>query len=116
MMRRNYIVLDIGGGAYAFYAHCKQGSIAVREGNRVKQGDVIAHLGNSGNTSEAHLHFQIMRGPAPLGSTNWPFAIHRFVVAGPLSERGLVDEPRPGERQDAMVMVNNVTDFPKILR
>ena len=50
-------MLDLGNGVYAFYAHLKTGSPAVRVGDRVRRGQEIARTGNSGNTSEAHLHF-----------------------------------------------------------
>lgn len=110
----NYIILDLGEGFYAFYAHIEEGTIAVKQGDEVKAGDVIAHLGNSGNSSEAHLHFHIMRGPTPLASTNWPFVIDNFDLRGTLSNDGFLEEPAPQERADAMVMVRNVTDFPQV--
>jgi Peptidase family M23 len=45
----NHIVQDIGGGAYAFYAHLQKGSLLVRPGDKVTKGQVIAKLGNTGN-------------------------------------------------------------------
>ncbi|CAI6082550.1 hypothetical protein PAECIP112173_03602 [Paenibacillus sp. JJ-100] len=59
----NYVVIDHGQGEYSFTAHIKKGSVAVKKGDRVKQGDLIGDLGNSGNSSEAHLHFQVSDGP-----------------------------------------------------
>ncbi|WP_026851674.1 M23 family metallopeptidase [Glaciibacter superstes] len=57
----NSIVLDLGNGVYALYAHMQQGSAQVKVGDTVKKGQEIGRLGNSGNTSEAHLHFQLQR-------------------------------------------------------
>ena len=56
----------IGAGQYAAYAHLRRGSVLVRPGDRVYRGQIIAECGNSGNTSEPHLHFQLMdrRRPA----------------------------------------------------
>ncbi|MEU5956125.1 M23 family metallopeptidase [Streptomyces sp. NPDC047525] len=59
----NHIVLDLGEGTYAVYAHVQQGSLAVRAGDKVVAGQVIARCGNSGNTTEPHLHFQLMDCP-----------------------------------------------------
>ncbi|MNO45439.1 Murein DD-endopeptidase MepM [compost metagenome] len=57
----NNVVID-HGGEYSHLAHLKKGSITVKPGDKVKQGDIIGLTGNSGNTSEPHLHFQISDG------------------------------------------------------
>ena len=44
---------------YLFFAHFKQHSIQVKEGDRVKQGQLLGLCGNSGNSSEPHLHFHV---------------------------------------------------------
>lgn len=59
----NYVVIDHGNGEYSITAHIKEGSVAVQKGDKLKQGDRIGELGNSGNSSEAHLHFQVSDGP-----------------------------------------------------
>ena len=77
----NSIVLDLGGGCYALYAHLRARSIAVKPGDRVKRGQTIAHVGNSGNTLAPHLHFHVMDTP-PLASNGLPYAIDAFQVTG----------------------------------
>ncbi|MGA5340504.1 M23 family metallopeptidase [Streptomyces griseoincarnatus] len=69
----NHVVLDLGGGAYALYAHLRRGSLTVREGYRVHAGQVLAQVGNSGNSTEPHLHFQLMDGPDPDTARGIPF-------------------------------------------
>ncbi|KOY15600.1 hypothetical protein AMS66_16030 [Paenibacillus xylanivorans] len=59
----NFVVIDHGHGEYSITAHIKEGTISVKKGDKVKQGDLIGELGNSGNSSEAHLHFQVSDGP-----------------------------------------------------
>lgn len=56
----NHLVLDLGDGTYALYAHLKRGSLAVRPGDRVRTGQLLARCGNSGNSTEPHVHFQLM--------------------------------------------------------
>jgi hypothetical protein len=57
----NFIQLDCGG-VYAFYGHVQQGSARVKRGDRVKQGDVLALVGNSGSSHAPHLHFTMIDG------------------------------------------------------
>ncbi|AIQ71680.1 metalloendopeptidase [Paenibacillus graminis] len=57
----NVVVID-HGGEYSFLAHLKQGSVTVKKGDSVKTGDVIGKAGNSGNSSEPHLHYQVSDG------------------------------------------------------
>jgi len=78
----NHVILDLGGGVYAFYAHMIKGSVVVHKGDRVKRGQLLGKLGNSGNTSAPHLHFQLMDGPSALGSQGIPYAIDSFALAG----------------------------------
>lgn len=74
----NNVVEDIGGGRYALYAHLRPGSITVKPGDIVRRGQVLARLGNSGNSSEPHLHFQVCDAPSFVMSSGLPFAIDRF--------------------------------------
>ncbi|MBQ1098563.1 M23 family metallopeptidase [Streptomyces sp. b94] len=69
----NHLVLDLGDGTYALYAHVRRGSFAVREGDRVHAGQMLARCGNSGNSSEPHVHFQLMDGPDPDTARGVPF-------------------------------------------
>jgi Peptidase family M23 len=92
----NYVVVDIGHGLYAFYAHMQPGSIRVKEGDRVNTGDVLGLLGNTGNTDAPHLHFHIMDGPSPLRSNGVPFVFGAFTGAGQVSDQNALNSPRPG--------------------
>jgi hypothetical protein len=77
----NHVALDIGNGNYALYAHVQPGSLRVKVGDRVKRGQVLALLGNSGNSTEPHVHFQIADGPTFLSSEGVPYAVD-FEVLG----------------------------------
>ena len=76
------MIEDIGDGLYAFYAHMQPGSLRVKVGDRVRRGQVLGLLGNSGNSSEPHLHFQICDANSELGSEGIPYAFRSFEVQG----------------------------------
>jgi murein DD-endopeptidase MepM/ murein hydrolase activator NlpD len=78
----NHIALDLGHGHYAHYGHFQPGSIRVRKGDRVRRGQVLGLVGNSGNSTEPHLHFQISDGPAILASDGLPYELDTFVHDG----------------------------------
>jgi len=52
----NVVVVYYGEGISVLYAHLKKGSVKVKKGDRVKQGQVLGHVGNSGNSLSPHLH------------------------------------------------------------
>ena len=70
----NSVVLDLGDGVHAVFAHLRRGSVRVEKGDRVKAGDVLGEVGNSGNSSEPHLHFHLMDRPGALVAAGLPFA------------------------------------------
>ncbi|MDV3128508.1 M23 family metallopeptidase [Mycobacterium sp. 21AC1] len=74
----NHIVQDIGDGNYALYAHLKPQSLKVKPGDDLSSGQVIAALGNSGNSDAPHLHFHLMDGPDPLAANGLPFVFTSF--------------------------------------
>lgn len=76
----NFVAIDIGHGRYALYAHVQPGSLRVKPGDHVRRGQVIALLGNSGNSTEPHVHFQIADGPTFLSSEGLPYAVKYEVV------------------------------------
>jgi murein DD-endopeptidase MepM/ murein hydrolase activator NlpD len=78
----NYVTIRIGPDRYATYAHLKRGSIRVHTGQRVGSGEVIALVGNTGQSTGPHLHFQISDGNSFLGSEGVPFVFDRFRFLG----------------------------------
>ena len=68
----NHVIMEIGEGLYAFYAHMQPGSVRVKVGDHVRRGQVLGLLGNSGNSSEPHLHFHICNENSELGCEGLP--------------------------------------------
>ncbi|MGA5462254.1 peptidoglycan DD-metalloendopeptidase family protein [Mycobacterium sp. NPDC050041] len=98
----NHVVQDLGDGNYAFYAHLKTGSVKVKPGDRLTTGQVIASLGNTGNTDAPHLHFHVMSTPDPLLSDGLPFVFSSYRLdsrlASPAAIDGLFDnKPAPSQ-------------------
>lgn len=78
----NAVVLDLGHGAYALYAHLQPRSIRVTAGQAVRRGDVLGLVGNSGNSIAPHLHFHVMDGRSPLASNGLPSVLRGFTITG----------------------------------
>ena len=57
----NHVVIQLETGTYLVIAHLKQGSVVVKTGDTVEEGQVIGECGNSGNTSEPHIHIHHQR-------------------------------------------------------
>jgi hypothetical protein len=91
----NHVVVDMGDGLFAFYAHMQPGSIEVRKGQKVKPGDVIGLLGNTGNTDGAHLHFHVMDSRSPLQSNGVPFVFDRMTGQGTVADLGALQAGEP---------------------
>lgn len=117
----NMLVVDIGDGAYAFYAHLQRGSLKAKLGDKVKAGQVLGLLGNTGNSTAPHLHFHLMDSTSPLAANGLPFVIRRFTSRGvmPAGDEDAMEEGKPitvekrltGEHVNRLPMDNQVVDF-----
>lgn len=76
----NHVILDLGDGRFAYYAHLQPGSVAVTVGDRVKRGQVLGRIGNSGDAREPHLHFQLTDAPDILAAEGLPHVIDRYWI------------------------------------
>jgi hypothetical protein len=115
----NYVAIDVGQGRYALYAHVQPHSLRVKVGDRVKRGQIVALLGNSGNSTEPHVHFQIADGPTFLSSEGLPYAFESFEVFG---RCGIDNGPPPAIKcsrgasvtvKNGMPLQNELVRFPK---
>lgn len=59
----NYVKIYHGNKIYTLYAHLKNG-IKVKKGQKVKQGDLLGHMGNTGKAAGNHLHYEYYKGGA----------------------------------------------------
>jgi murein DD-endopeptidase MepM/ murein hydrolase activator NlpD len=111
----NHVILDLGGGRYAFYAHLRPGTLRVRTGDLVRRGQVLGLVGNSGNSTEPHLHFHLADANSPLGSEGIPYVHESFEILGrckgPLT--GCTRSQTPEQRRREMPAGNMIIRFPE---
>jgi len=74
----NTITLDLGGDQFAYYMHLEPGSLRVKAGDRVRRGQILAHVGCSGDAREPHLHFEVTDSSKPLSGEGVPYLIDRY--------------------------------------
>jgi murein DD-endopeptidase MepM/ murein hydrolase activator NlpD len=75
----NNAIIDIGDNKYACYCHIIPGSFKVKKGDKVKEGQVIALLGNTGQSDIPHLHFEVVSGkPTIIGGEGYPFVFREY--------------------------------------
>jgi Peptidase family M23 len=75
----NFVVQDIGG-SFVLYAHMQPGSVRVSAGDRIRRGEIIGKVGNTGNSQAPHLHLHVTDGPSPLTSNGVPYVFEEFTA------------------------------------
>lgn len=90
----NHVVLDFGTDEFGFLAHMRQGSVRVQAGETVTAGQELGRCGNSGNTSEPHLHFHLQTTPDLSNGEGLPAAFNDYMADGKVVEKG---EPVAGQ-------------------
>lgn len=91
----NFIVIDHGTGEYSLLAHLARGSVTVEVGERVSAGQPLARVGNSGMSTEPHLHYHLMDHADWHKAQGLPAQFALFARNGRLVERA---EPRRGDQ------------------
>lgn len=89
----NAVVVDHGEGYVATYAHLIPGRLEVAVGHRVEAGATLGYIGNSGNSTEPHLHLHVCDAPSLLACQGRAYAFDRFVEIAIV--KGPNDAPRP---------------------
>jgi murein DD-endopeptidase MepM/ murein hydrolase activator NlpD len=74
----NRIILDLGGGQYAFYCHLQPGSLHLKIGDLVRRGQALANVGVSGDAREPHLHFEITTSAKVLAGEGLPYQLDHY--------------------------------------
>jgi hypothetical protein len=91
----NYVLQQLGDGKFVLYAHLQPGSLRVRVGDVTEVGQILGLVGNSGNSTEPHLHFHVMDAPSPFASNGLPYVFDHFALSGRLDLTGIVRTVSP---------------------
>ncbi|MDH3626345.1 MAG: peptidoglycan DD-metalloendopeptidase family protein [Acidobacteriota bacterium] len=91
----NHVIIDHGNGEFSFIAHIKQGTLAVEVGEKVTAGQPLGLTGNSGNTSEAHVHYHLQTTAEFGKGDGLPSQFLNYTADGEKIERG---EPTRGQK------------------
>ncbi|WP_185996408.1 M23 family metallopeptidase [Nocardioides campestrisoli] len=96
----NHVVVEHDDGTCAAYAHLRRGSATVAAGARVAAGHQLAEVGNTGNSSEPHLHVQLMDGPRPSGAAGIPMTWSGLELEPALDPRWTGSGVKPGAQPE----------------
>ncbi len=109
----NFVNQDLGGGRFALYGHMQPGSLRVKPGDQVVAGQVLGLVGNTGNSSEPHLHFQVMDsrgGASNLGAEGLPYVFDAFRLEGRVT--GIAADPPAPRRVPARPPADRTAQYP----
>lgn len=86
----NHVMVAHADGAFSLYDHLQRGSVPVGVGDSIRAGQLLGRVGNSGNTSEPHLHLQLQTSDTlnPAQAESTPMVFGDIVVNEALIERG----------------------------
>src|SRR3989344_8112521 len=91
----NAVIIDHQNGEYSLLCHFKHDSIKVKVGDKVKQGEVLGLCGNTGNTTQPHIHFNLQDGPLMHTAKGLPAQFFKILVDG---KEKVNYEPMRGEK------------------
>jgi murein DD-endopeptidase MepM/ murein hydrolase activator NlpD len=76
----NLVTIRMTDGSYAWYEHIQPGTIRVKEGDTVAQGQVLGLVGSSGNAGAPHLHFEITDSPTKGHGNGLPYVFESYTL------------------------------------
>lgn len=103
-IRGNYIIIKHNKNEYSFIAHIKPGSILVKKGQALEQGEEIARCGNSGNSSEPHIHFHVQDGISFFASAGLPICFMNVKISKEEYYKKYDTRPLPELKEDSNEM------------
>ena len=108
----NYVILDLGHGHFAVYGHLQPGSLRIKIGDNVSAGQVLALLGNSGNSDAPHLHFHLVGANSPMASEGIPYEFATLTQLGVVDDSKALDAGEPWRPKPTTTPVVHRREFP----
>jgi hypothetical protein len=84
----NFVIVDHGNQEFSFLAHFQSGSVVVRTGDYAYSGQLLGRCGNSGRSSEPHLHYHLQNTPDPFRGDGLPIFFVDYIANGKPISRG----------------------------
>ena len=94
----NYVIVDHGGGWVSKYFHLQYGSVVVKPGEQVRAGQAVGYMGNTGNSTGAHLHFQLEHDGEPIDAL--PYLLGEEKISGEEDRTLDISEKTDSEPQE----------------
>jgi hypothetical protein len=115
----NNVMVEIAPNVFAWYAHLRQGSIAVKIGDAVKAGAPIGKLGNTGPSEGPHLHLGLLDKPDPIAGRGLPFVFDNFTLIGAIdfdASKGdrLIIAPQSRQVRSEYPLYGGILNFPDL--
>jgi murein DD-endopeptidase MepM/ murein hydrolase activator NlpD len=107
----NHVIVRIGEGQFAFFAHLQPGSVRVKVGDMVHRGQVLGLVGNSGNSDEPHLHFHLSTASSPLASEGLPYLLRSYGLQGKNYKAEITAPGAP--RESELPLEGDIVRFPE---
>lgn len=85
----NQVVIQVAENEFLFICHLQPGSIKVKAGDKVRAGDALGLVGNSGNTSEPHIHIHLQDSLKDYSGEGIPMYFHNYRLDTKVIERGI---------------------------
>lgn len=116
----NNVMVEIAPNVFAWYAHLREHSVAVKVGDAVKAGSPIGKLGNTGPSEGPHLHLGLLDKPDPIAGRSLPFVFDGFTLVGAVDfdasrEDKLVIAPQSQQVQSEYPLYGGVMNFPDVV-
>jgi hypothetical protein len=117
----NNVMVEIAPNVFAWYAHLRQGSIAVKIGDAVKAGAPIGKLGNTGPSEGPHLHLGLLDKPDPIAGRGLPFVFDSFTLVGAIdfdASKGdrLIIAPQSRQVRSEYPLYGGIQNYPDVPR
>ncbi len=90
----NHVIIDHGNSEFSLLAHMQSGSVTVKPGQQINAGEVIGKTGNSGMSTEPHVHYQLMDHADWKKAHGLPLQFTQMLRNGKVMQRA---EPQRGD-------------------
>ena len=106
------MILDVSHGHFAVYAHLQPGSLRIKVGDHVTAGQVLALVGNSGNSDAPRLHFRLVEANSPMAAEGTPFELATLTQLGVVDDSEALDAGEPWLPKPTTTPVVHRREFP----